>query len=86
MSDSERRPAEVFHPGEHLRDELAARGWSRVEFAGIIGQSFQSVNRIVNGKQGITLGTARRIGLALGTSAEVWLRLDTAYNLWRTEQ
>ena len=31
--------AEVFSPGEHLREELEARGWTQEEFAEIIGRS-----------------------------------------------
>jgi HTH-type transcriptional regulator/antitoxin HigA len=80
-----RRPAEVFHPGEYLRDELKERDWSQVEFAEIIGRDKRLVNEIINGKRGITPETARAIGAALGTSAEVWMNLDSAYNLWKSD-
>lgn len=79
-----RRPAEVFHPGEHLLDELEARGWTQTEFAGIIGRPLRLVNEIINGKKGITTETARELGAALGTSAEYWMNLDTAYDLWKS--
>lgn len=79
-----RKPAEVFHPGEHLRDELDARGWTQAEFADIIGRPYQLVNKIVNGKKRITPKTAREIGAALGTSVEVWTSLDSAYRLWKS--
>ena len=81
-----RRPAEVFHPGEHLLDELTARGWTQIEFAEIIGRPVPVVNEIVNGKRGITPDTAKEFGAALGTSAEFWMNLDTAYNLWKTNK
>ena len=79
----ERRPAEVFHPGEHLLDELNARGWSQVEFSEIISRPVRLVNEIVNGKRGITPETAREFSAALGTSPEFWINLDTAYHLWK---
>lgn len=82
---NERRPAEVFHPGEHLLDELNARGWSQTEFAEIINRPLRLVNEIINGKKGITPETAREFGAALGTSAEFWMNLNTAYQLWKTD-
>lgn len=82
----ERRPAEVFHPGEHLLDELSARGWTQTEFADIIGRPIRLVNEIVNGKKGITPETAREFGAALGTSAEFWLNLNMAYDLWKINE
>lgn len=74
----ERRPAEVFHPGEHLLDELNARGWTQTEFAEIVGRSVRLVNEIIKGKRGITPETARGFAAALGTSPEFWLNLDSA--------
>ncbi len=81
-----RRPAEVFHPGEYLLDELDTRGWTQTEFAEIIGRPFRLVNEIINGKRGITPSTAREFSAALGTSAELWMNLDTAYHLWKTTE
>jgi len=83
---TERRPAEVFHPGEHLSDELIARGWTQTEFAEIIGRPIRLVNEIVNGKRGITPETAREFGAALGTSPEFWMNLDIAYHLWKLDE
>jgi len=80
----EKRPAEVFHPGEYLADELKERGWSQTEFAEIIDRPVRLVNEIVNGKRGITPDTAREFAAALGTSPELWMNLDSAYQLWKT--
>jgi HTH-type transcriptional regulator/antitoxin HigA len=80
---SERRPAEVFHPGEYLLDELNARGWTQTEFAEIVRRPVKSINEIINGKKGITPETAREIAAAFGEEAETWMNLDTAYNLWK---
>ena len=80
---AERRPAEVFHPGEHLLDELTARGWTQTEFAEIINRPVRLVNEVINGKRGITPETATEFGAALGTSPEFWMNLDTAYHLWK---
>lgn len=80
---AERVAAEVFPPGEFLRDELEARGWTQAEFAEILGRPLRTVNEILTGKRGITPQTAKELGAALGTSAEFWLNLEAAYQLWR---
>lgn len=83
---NEKRPAVVFHPGEHLLDELDARGWTQVEFAEIIGRSYRLVNEIVNGKRGITPDTAKAFGAAFDTGPEYWMNLESAYNLWKSQR
>ena len=77
-------PAAVFRPGEYLRDELAARGWTQGDFAKIIGRPMQVVNEIINGRKRITVATANAIGLALGTGPELWLNLENTYRLHTT--
>ena len=81
MAKSRFVPAEVFQPGEYLRDELNARGWTQGDFAKIIGRPLQVVNEIINGKKRITVETAKAIGLALGTGPELWLNLENTYRL-----
>ena len=44
-------PAEVFPPGEFLRDELEARGWNQTEFAEILGREPRVVNEIILAKR-----------------------------------
>jgi HTH-type transcriptional regulator / antitoxin HigA len=75
--------AEVFPAGEHLADELAARGWTQAEFAEILGRPAQFVSEITSGKKEITRESAAQIGAALGTSAEMWLNLQDSYYLWK---
>jgi HTH-type transcriptional regulator/antitoxin HigA len=75
-------PAEVFAPGEYLRDELKARGWTQTRFAEIIGRPVQVVNGIINAKVAITAQTAKQIAAALGTSAALWMNLQASYSLF----
>jgi HTH-type transcriptional regulator/antitoxin HigA len=72
-------PAEVFSPGELLRDELAERGCAEATFADILGWTVPAVSDILNGKAKVTAETAVSIGAALGTSAELWLNLQSAF-------
>jgi HTH-type transcriptional regulator/antitoxin HigA len=83
MMMAERVPAEVFPPGEFLRDELDARGWTQTEFAEILGRPVRLVNEILAGKRGITPQTAQEIAAALDTTPELWLNLEAGYRLSR---
>src|SRR4051812_4468060 len=76
-----RTPAEVFPPGEFIRDELEARGWTQGDLAKIMGRPEPSINLIINDKRGITPETANELAAAFGTSAEFWLNLDAIYRL-----
>ena len=76
-----RIPAEVFPPGEMLRDELEARGWTQNDLAVILGRPFRLVNEIVSGKRAISPETARGLGEALDTDPQFWMNLETAYRL-----
>ena len=71
----------MFPPGDFIREELEARGWTQQEFAEILGRPIQTVNQIINGKKEITPETALAVAAAFGTSAEVWLNLESAFRL-----
>jgi HTH-type transcriptional regulator / antitoxin HigA len=77
----ETQPAEVFAPGDFLREELEARGWTQQTFAEILGRPAQAISEIINAKKQITPETAIEIGKALGTSPELWLGLEASYRL-----
>lgn len=78
---TERVAAEGFPPGEYIRDELEARGWTQLDLAEILGKSITNISGILNGKIGISPETAKGLGEAFGTSAELWLRLDAQFRL-----
>ena len=81
---STRTPAEVFRPGEFIKDELVDRDWTQGDLAEILGRPVQAVNEIVAGKKAITPETARGLGDAFGTGPEVWLNLENAFRLSQT--
>src|SRR3546814_1945170 len=73
--------AEIFPPGEFLKDELEARGWSQTELAEIIGRPTRLINEIIAGKRTITPETAIQLGDSLGTGPELWMNLESQYPL-----
>jgi HTH-type transcriptional regulator/antitoxin HigA len=76
-----RIPAEVFSPGEFLREELEAREWSQQELADILGRPPRLISELIAGKRAITPETARGLAEAFGTSAEYWMNLESQYQL-----
>ncbi len=75
-----RTPAAVFPPGDFLREELAARGWSQAELARRMDNvrvSHTHVAHVLAGDGGISFALARGLALALDTSASFWLNLQT---------
>ena len=80
-----RTVAEVFPPGEFIKDELDARGWTQRDLAEILGRSEPKVSELINGRRLITTRTAKELAAAFDTSAEVWLNLETAYQLWKDQ-
>lgn len=76
-----RVPAEVFHPGEFLKDELEARGWTQTDLAEVLGRPTRLVNELVLGKRSVSPETAHGLANALGTTPELWMNLESAYQL-----
>lgn len=81
-----RVPAEVFPPGEFIRDELEARGWTQGDLAQIMDRPLQVVNELIAGKKQITPETARGLSRAFGDGDPLyWMQLDAAYRLAQLE-
>ena len=78
-------PIEVFPPGEFLKEELEARGWSQVDLAAILGRDERLVSEIVSGKRAITPETARGLASAFGTTPNLWMNLESTYRLSKTK-
>jgi len=81
-----RKVAEVFHPGEFLAEELEIRGISQVDLAEILGRDAQLINGIIAGKRSITPETAIGLGRAFGTGAQYWMNLETSFQLSKAKE
>ena len=75
--------AEAFPVGDHIAEELEARGWTQAEFAEILGRPAQFVSEILTGKKELTRESAAQIGAAFGSSAELYLAIQDRYHLWQ---
>ncbi len=76
-----RKPAEVFPPGEFVRDELEERGWTQADLAEIVGWPLETITEMIIGTRRISPEMAQALSAAFGTSAELWMNLDAAYQL-----
>jgi HTH-type transcriptional regulator / antitoxin HigA len=81
-----RVPAEVFPPGEFIREELEARGWTQGDLAQIMDRPLRLINELIAGKKQITPETARGLSKAFGDGDPLyWMNLDAAYRLRQLE-
>lgn len=76
----------LIHPGEMLKDEIAARGITQKELTREIGVSYTVFNEVLNGKRPITTEYALLLEAALDTDANIWIGLQTAYNMQKMKQ
>lgn len=76
-----RVPAEIFPPGEFLREELEAREWSQQELADILDRPPRLISELIAGKRAITPETATGLAGAFGTSPDYWMNLESQYQL-----
>jgi len=75
------------HPGEMLREEfLIPMGIPQRQLADGIRTPYQRVNEIVNGKRGITPGTALRLAKYFGTTPGFWMNLQLRWDLYRAQK
>ena len=70
------------HPGQIVRhDCLEPLGLTVTAGAEVLGVTRQTLNKIVNGKSGISPEMAIRLTKAFGSTEETWLRMQLAYDL-----
>lgn len=69
------------HPGETLRDDVAAARLTVTEAAARLGCTRQSLSRLLNGKAGISPAMALALERLGWSNASYWMRLQAAYEL-----
>ena len=67
------------HPGEMLREELDAIGFSARKFAAHIGVPPNAITEIINGHRGVSAEMALRLARAFRTSEYYWMNLQSLY-------
>ncbi len=71
----------IFHPGQHIAEELTERGRSQKFFAQLIQKTPQEVNHLITWKRNINADRALRLEAVFWISAQVWMNLQSKYDL-----
>ena len=75
------------HPGELLLEEfLKPMGLTQRELAVAVSVPYQRVNEIINGRRGITPGTALRLAKFFGVSPDFWMNIQLRWDLYFAKQ
>lgn len=75
------------HPGEMLREDvLPALGLSKAALARHLGVSRNTLYKLINEEQPVTLDIALRLGRAFSNGARFWLALQMQRDLWTAER
>jgi HTH-type transcriptional regulator / antitoxin HigA len=68
-------------PGEYIREELKARGWTQADLATVLQRPLPTVNRILGGKHGLMPEMAIALGQAFGNDPQIWMERESSYRL-----
>ena len=74
-------PGDIFHPGEHLKDEIEARGMSQQELSNELGVSKTEISLVINGHRNISPQLAIKLEEVLGIDAEFWMTIQIRYDI-----
>jgi addiction module HigA family antidote len=75
------------HPGQMLLKEfLEPMRLTQSELARRLKWPYARLNGIVNGKRGVTAGSALALGDCFNTGAEFWMNLQRDWDLWRAKR
>lgn len=72
--------AQRFHPGEFIKDELEARGWTVEDLAKIALVDAVALREIIAGYRRVTPIFSMQISKAFGVSRELFDNLQKAYD------
>ena len=80
-ADDSVRMVDPAHPGEVLRDDLAALGWTQCEAARKLGCARQSLGAVLNGKARLSAKLALALEAGGIGKAHRWMAMQSAYDL-----
>jgi len=78
---SKRKPVQVLHPGEILRNKLVERNITQKAFARLIDMQPPHVSGLINGKRHVSAMLALKLEKLLGVEAINWMKWQMLYDL-----
>ncbi len=74
-------------PGEILQEEfLSPMGITQKQLADHIGYDVKVINRLINGRTGVTASLALKLAAALKTTPEFWLNAQKAVDIYEASK
>lgn len=84
MAGMKRKPTT---PGEILQEEyLSPLGITQKQLADHIGYDVKVINRLINGRTGVTASLALKLAAALKTTPEFWLNAQNAIDIYEASK
>lgn len=75
------------HPGEMLEEEfLKPMNITHQRLANSVHLSLESVEKIIDGRAGMTPSSALRLAKYFGTTADFWMSLQLRWDLYHAQQ
>ena len=74
------------HPGEIVRDNIEAEGWTVTEAAVRLGVSRVTLSRLLNGRAGVSAAMALALERLGWGTADHWVRMQGSYELAQERQ
>ena len=74
-------PADPFHPGVYIKDEINARRWTLTHLAFVTGISRKVIINLIRGQSEVTPHIAQALAKAFGQEAQTWMNLQASYEL-----
>ena len=74
-------PKQATHPGEHLKDEIEARGIKQNDLAVDLDLPKSTISEIIRGKKPVNPDIALRLEKVLGISAKFWMNAQSNYEI-----
>ena len=70
----------IIHPGETIKEALEERQMNQEELAIRTGFSSKHINKVVNGKKGISPSFAKSLEYVFGMPTSFWINLQVIYD------
>ena len=83
---SERKPAQAFHPGELIGDELRERGWGIDRLASALRCTEAEAQQLIRGQRDLNSREPLRLRRLFGASAEFWVNYQAAWDTVPSER
>ena len=77
-------PNVAIPPGEHLEEELEARGLTQRALAEALGRPPQMIREVIRGKKAVTADFALELEGEVGIPAHIWMNPEAQYQLPKT--